>query len=102
MSIIADCQRHDERRVKPAVFQRHFLKPRKVFLQIGTNDFHKRRAVEYIFSKIKRIIEVLKEHLPETKFILFLYTPSTLKIKVFGKIVTYPRKNKNIDRVTFA
>ncbi|MGB4180850.1 MAG: GDSL-type esterase/lipase family protein [Bacilli bacterium] len=75
------------------------LAPRKVFLQIGTNDFHKRRAVEYIFSKIKRIIEVLKEHLPETKIYLISLYPVNPKIKVFGKIVTYPRKNKNIDRV---
>lgn len=75
------------------------LAPRKVFLQIGTNDFHHRRAVDYIVTNIKRIIATLRERLPEAEIYLISLYPVNPKISFSGKMITFPRKNKKIDRI---
>ncbi|MCK9536304.1 MAG: GDSL-type esterase/lipase family protein [Bacilli bacterium] len=75
------------------------LMPKMIFLQIGTNDFNKPHAVDYITNNIKLIIEKIKAELPETKIYLISLYPINPKIKFLGRISTYPRKNKKIDHV---
>ena len=70
------------------------IKPRKVFIQIGTNDYHKKN--ELIFSNIKKIIERIQEALPDTKVYLISLYPINHKAKIYSRLFTSSRKNSRI------
>ena len=72
------------------------LEPKKIFVQIGTNDFQKRKSPNYILHNITKILKTLKEKLPESK----LYCLSLYPVNYFAVLVSFlftsPRKNKTI------
>lgn len=74
-------------------------KPRKVFLQIGINDFAKRKKKEDILNNILKITRIIKQHLPETKIYVISIYPINAKIFGFSKFVVLRRKNKHIDYI---
>lgn len=73
------------------------LNPKKVFLQIGINDFAKRRSKVEILNNILLIADKLKAKLPNTSIYVISLYPINNKIYNFSKFVLYRRNNKNID-----
>lgn len=74
------------------------LEPRKVFLQIGTNDLASKKtcAIERVFSNIQAILETMLKMLPKTKLYLISLYPVNPKAKTFSWIFTGRRKNADI------
>jgi len=72
------------------------IQPKKVFIQIGTNDYRARKNNDYIFKNIKNIVTKLKENLPEVKVYIISLYPVNHKAKIYSRFFTSPRKNKNI------
>lgn len=72
------------------------LEPKKLFLQIGTNDLGNKKSPEYIFENIKKIITQIQERLPKTQlYILSLY-PVNSKATPYSKSIVLGRKNSDI------
>jgi lysophospholipase L1-like esterase len=71
------------------------IKPSKVFLQIGTNDYlgHKN---EYIYNNIIRIVETLKAEIEGVKVYVISLYPVNHKKKIYSRFFTSVRKNKTI------
>ena len=69
------------------------LKPRTVFLLIGTNDLCFGRPVDQIADNYRRILARFKQELPETK----IYVQSVLPINEQMHPPRKYRNNKNID-----
>ncbi|HHU56212.1 MAG TPA: hypothetical protein GXZ48_05965, partial [Acholeplasmataceae bacterium] len=72
------------------------ISPRKVFLQIGTNDLGEKKKVDYIFENIINIINTLKNALPQVEIIVLSLYPVNNK-GLRNKIIVGRRKNKDID-----
>ena len=73
------------------------IEPRKLFLQIGTNDLGKRKSVNYILNNIEKIIDHIKLSCPNTLiYIISLYPINSTAIPL-SKTSTGPRKNTDID-----
>ena len=55
------------------------LEPSKVFINIGTNDIHQREDGEpwqaHLLKNYRRILEILKEKLPQTEVYMMAYYP---------------------------
>ena len=55
------------------------LEPSKVFINIGTNDIHQREDGEpwqaHLMKNYRRILEILKEKLPQTEVYMMAYYP---------------------------
>lgn len=73
------------------------LKPKKVFLQIGINDFAKGKSKEEIYNSIISITEIIKEKLPNTMIYVISLYPINNRIYNFSKFVLYKRNNNKID-----
>ena len=43
------------------------IKPKQIFLLIGTNDFDKGADCDFVFGNIKKTVEIIKKELPETE-----------------------------------
>lgn len=60
-------------RMEESVFE---LEPRKVFINIGTNDISRPGYTrEKLYSNYKKILMLIKERLPETKIYIMSYYP---------------------------
>jgi lysophospholipase L1-like esterase len=77
------------------------MEPRKVFLQIGTNDliFRKAKNPDTVTRNIIRIVERLRESLPETKLYLISLYPVNKRAKFFSAFFVLNRKNKDIQTI---
>lgn len=74
------------------------LKPRKVFLQIGTNDLNsiKKNRKETTVANIKTILTKLRENLPEAEIFFISLYPVNRKAKFFSPFFVGKRKNEDI------
>jgi|SRR5690554_3271556 len=71
------------------------IQPRKVFLQIGTNDYI-RRNNDYIFTNIIEIVNRLKNSIEDVKVYIISLYPVNHKAKVYSRFFTTVRNNKTI------
>lgn len=71
------------------------IKPTKVFLQIGTNDY-KHHNNEYISSNIQKIVNRLKENLEDVKIYIISLYPVNTKAKYYSRFFTGKRRNNTI------
>ena len=78
------------------------MKPKKVFLQIGTNDLNEKKTPVYIINNIRKIISILKEKLPETKLYLISLYPINSKVLAVSKIIVGRRKQTEIEIINDA
>lgn len=78
------------------------MKPKKVFLQIGTNDLNENKKPLYIINNIKKIISKLKEKLPNTKIYLLSLYPINSKAMAISKIIVGLRKQTDIEMINSA
>jgi len=71
------------------------IKPRKVFLQIGTNDylFHNN---EYIYNNIIKIVEKIKTGVEDVKVYIISLYPVNHRKKIYSRFFTTLRRNKSI------
>jgi len=65
------------------------LQPKKLFLMVGINDLHSGLDKERILSNYKKIVDTIKDRLPETK----IYLESILPIQENKHRI----KNKDVD-----
>lgn len=75
------------------------IEPRKLFLQIGTNDLGKKKSCEYVISNIKKIIDDLKESLPNIDINIISLYPVNAKAMITSKISVGHRKNSDIIKI---
>jgi len=75
------------------------IEPSKIFLQIGTNDFKYKNTSENIVSSIIKILETIKNHLPDVKLYLISLYPINDKVKHYSKVFTGRRKNSEIIKI---
>jgi lysophospholipase L1-like esterase len=77
------------------------IKPKKVFILIGTNDFGNGAKTEEVFQNIDRIIKEIKKNVPETKIYLQSVYPVNHNLKassVYGGFdMVGIRNNKDIQ-----
>ncbi len=78
------------------------MKPKKIFLQIGTNDLNENKKPLYIINNIKKIISILIEKLPETKLYLISLYPINDKAMAVSKIIVGRRKQADIETINSA
>ncbi len=78
------------------------MKPKKIFLQIGTNDLSEKKKPSYIIDNIKKIVFILKEKLPETKLYLISLYPINKKATAVSKIIVGRRKQPDIEKINSA
>lgn len=71
------------------------IEPRKVFLQIGTNDYI-RYNNDYIYNNIIKIIDQLKSRIAGVKVYLISLYPVNHRAKIYSRFFTTVRKNKTI------
>lgn len=71
------------------------IQPKKVFLQIGTNDYI-RHNNEYIFNNIVKIVERLKAGIDDVKIYIISLYPVNHKARFISRFFTTVRKNKTI------
>lgn len=74
------------------------IKPAKVFLQIGTNDYNHHNN-EYIFNNIQKIVNKLKENLEDVKIYIISLYPVNPKAKYYSRFFTGKRRNKTITKL---
>jgi lysophospholipase L1-like esterase len=68
-------------------------RPLKIFLMIGINDLAEGRTEDYVTSKIRRIVGVIKKKSPDTE----IYLQSLLPVnKDFGMFKNYTNKTAEI------
>ncbi len=73
------------------------ISPRKIFLQIGTNDLGNKKSKEYVVNNIKKIINRIKEAIPNAQiFVISLYPVNSSAIAL-SKIIVGRRKNSDIN-----
>lgn len=75
------------------------IKPKKIFLQIGTNDLGTRKSVDYVVLNIRKIIDMIQVQLPKTEIMLISLYPVNPKASRFSRIIVGLRKNKDIEAV---
>lgn len=75
------------------------IKPRKIFLQIGTNDLGFKVKPDKVIEKIKLIVDRILESLPDVDLYLISLYPINPSAIAFSKTVTRPRKNTQINYI---
>ena len=75
------------------------IAPRKVFLQIGTNDLGNKKSCEYVINNIKKIISILATEVPGVDLNVLSLYPVNAKAMLTSKISVGRRKNKDIDYI---
>jgi lysophospholipase L1-like esterase len=77
------------------------IEPRKIFLQIGTNDLAIYRIKDplIVAKRIIEIIEKLKEALPITQLYLISLYPVNIKAKIYSFLFVSKRTNKDINTI---
>ncbi len=79
-------------------------KPKKIFIMVGINDFHKSRTVSDIFSNYQKIVNKIKEKSSHTKiYIQQLLPVSYPKTKTInnGNVELLNNQLKQIQGITF-
>jgi lysophospholipase L1-like esterase len=72
------------------------IKPRKIFLQIGTNDLGSKTKPDQTFNNIKQIIFNIQRVLPDTEVLVISLYPINPYAIPLSRIITRPRKNTDI------
>lgn len=72
------------------------IAPRKIFLQIGTNDLGQRKTCEYVLNNINKIIAILQTELANVDINIISLYPVNAKAMFTSKISVGKRKNKDI------
>jgi lysophospholipase L1-like esterase len=72
------------------------LNPRKVFVQIGTNDISARTKPHIIIKNIKQILTELQLKLPQANIYFLSLYPVNPKAVIFSPFFVFPRTNKLI------
>ncbi|MTG99239.1 sialate O-acetylesterase [Myroides sp. BIT-d1] len=79
-------------------------KPKVIFLLIGTNDIYYKRSVDYIVSRIKQIVSVIKTNSPTSQIVLQSILPTYKRterpldtIKKINKQLRVLAKNEHIE-----
>ena len=75
------------------------LKPRKVLVQIGTNDLRARTKIPVIVNNIQKILSELKTKLPKARIYFLSLYPVNPKAVIFSPFLVFPRKNKQIKKI---
>lgn len=75
------------------------IKPKKIFLQIGTNDLGNGKKPDYVVENIHRILDMIQVQLPKTEIFLISLYPVNPKASPYSRIITGRRKNKDIDTI---
>lgn len=75
------------------------IKPRKIFIQIGTNDLGNNKSVDYIVNNIDIIIEKIKSALPETEINIISLYPVNVNAIALSRIIVGRRKNSDINEI---
>lgn len=75
------------------------LKPRKIFIQIGTNDLGKRIKINKIIHNIENIISTFKEKIPNTEIIIISLYPVSHHKMWLSPFIAGRRSNKKIKAV---
>lgn len=73
--------------------------PRKVFLQIGTNDLGHMSRVSKIVERIDLIIKNIKENLPNTELHVISLYPVTHRKMWLSPIIAGARTNKKLKKI---
>lgn len=73
------------------------IEPRKVFLQIGINDFFRKRNIEDILSNIKKILLELRSNLPNANIYMLSLYPVNHFAYIFSWMFTVFRSNNKIN-----
>lgn len=76
------------------------LEPKKVFIQIGTNDYKKKKN-DYIYNNIVRIVERLKDAVEGVEIYLISLYPVNHKAKAYSRFFTGPRRNNTIIELNY-
>lgn len=76
------------------------LEPKKVFIQIGTNDYKKKKN-DYIYNNIVRIVERLKDGVEGVEIYLISLYPVNHKAKAYSRFFTGPRRNNTIIELNY-
>lgn len=71
------------------------IEPKKVFIQIGTNDYRKNNN-DYIFNNIVKIIKNIQEQLNNVEIYIISLYPVNHKKKFYSRFFVQNRKNANI------
>src|SRR5690606_1348042 len=74
--------------------------PKKVFIQIGTNDYKKKKN-DYIYNNIVRIVERLKDGVEGVEIYLISLYPVNHKAKAYSRFFTGPRRNNTIIELNY-
>lgn len=74
------------------------LAPRKIFLQIGTNDLGKGKRPEKVVQSIKKIIDILEENVPGVEIVVISLYPVSRSKKFLSSIIVGLRTNKKIKK----
>lgn len=75
------------------------MEPRKIFLQIGTNDLGENSNVQDVYDNIVTIIKNITSKLPKTKLYVISLYPINNKVKFMSRFITWKRKNQDIDLI---
>lgn len=75
------------------------IKPRKLFLQIGTNDLGNHKKPNYVINNIKKIVYQIQKELPTTEILIISLYPINSMALPFSKLLVWPRKNHDINFV---
>ena len=75
------------------------IKPRKVFLQIGTNDLGAKIPISRIVANIKEILTRMKESIPNVQLYLLSLYPVNAFAVIFSAFFVRNRRNKDLQRI---
>jgi lysophospholipase L1-like esterase len=75
------------------------LHPVKLFLQIGINDFGRRRSPEEIVANIGKIVSILQAELPETRLHLISLYPINKEANLYSAPLLRHHSNAGVEAV---
>mgnify|MGYP000845312643 FL=1 len=75
------------------------ISPRKIFLQIGTNDLGNHKKPTYVINNIKKIVYQIQKALPNGEIYLISLYPVNSKAIAFSRLIVRSRKNKHINLI---
>ncbi|MGD9886875.1 MAG: GDSL-type esterase/lipase family protein [Bacilli bacterium] len=75
------------------------LNPKKVFVQIGTNDLRAGTKLPMIINNIQIILSELQSKLPNAQIYFLSLYPVNSKAVIFSPFFVYPRTNKKIKKI---
>ena len=73
------------------------ISPRKVFLQIGTNDLGNFKKPSYVINNIKKIVYTIQKAIPECEVYIISLYPVNSRALALSRLIVRTRKNKHIN-----